>query len=241
MQRFPTVCVVAVWLLVLLRGGTVRSDETCAKSTTTKTTTTTTTTTTITVAPTECKQIPTTTATHTTETVPTPTVPQKCGPSDSEVSSAQLHGTWKVMAGYSRELVANAFCPGLTLHVNPVDSKNMTVTWSKAEPYENIIPQGEMTMKDNGYLVDNVGFHELKVIKLDKFLVLRVRNANFWRAFILSRVPASDADADAAEDPLGSLLEFMMTINSDLQSSDGPAWYICAESLHAGKPAQVDR
>ncbi|KAK7863178.1 hypothetical protein R5R35_003430 [Gryllus longicercus] len=128
------------------------------------------------------------------------------------------------MAGYSREFVTSPFCPELAFDFDPEHPNNITISWSEAKTFENVIPHGEMTLDDAGNLADKDGFHEVKVIKLDKFLVLRVRNSDFWRVLYLYPVSGT------RDSLLGDLLGFMMSTHSDFMKSDGPAWYICSRA-----------
>ncbi|KAK7863189.1 hypothetical protein R5R35_003439 [Gryllus longicercus] len=81
-----------------------------------------------------------------------------------------------------------------------------------------------MALVDAGNLADKDGFHEVKLIKLDAFLVLRVRNSDFWRVLYLYPVSGT------RDSLLGDLLGFLMSTPSDFMKSDGPAWYICSKA-----------
>ncbi|GLH14125.1 Protein of unknown function [Gryllus bimaculatus] len=219
MDQSLNVFAVAAWVLLLLYSGPVSSDESCAKSATK------------TAEPAACSRITSSTlatAAKSATTSVTPVHDRSVHSASEAALMSQMHGSWRVVAGYVRKFTTKAFCPEVTFSVDSVDPNNVTVSWNKAEPFENVVPRGRMTRRDNWNLVDDDGFHHMEVIKLERFLALRVWNLHFRRALILSPV-----SVPGKKDVGGNVFDFIMSIHADVHLRDGPAWYICAAAYYS--------
>ncbi|GLH09957.1 Protein of unknown function [Gryllus bimaculatus] len=255
MQAFQLTCVVAVWVLSCLCDCAVSSQESCAKGTTTDTLDSVTCNKKFSVlleTATEHERSDDTSPTlegaepniawpeqdaavadEETTVLPEATKRSRCPDrptSDKSSTAVKLHGSWRVVAAYSRDEMT-AFCPELHMCLDPADMKKMTVFWTKAEPYRDVLPRGQMIL-ENDNLVISERYDELEVLKLDdQFLSLRVSNPDLQRTFILS--PVSDTVADEEkesheEEVESNLFGLLIPKHVEMQMSDGPEWYICS-------------